>query len=134
MANYIIDGSLLTNIAAAIRSKKGVSTTYTPAQMATAISGMAAGVDQSGTSHHVGINAFTGINISANDDYEATVSTSVVDLSKVAVVGHTISYFNGSGARLSNINTYNNRIRISTGDSAVRIASVGIDYVELKIY
>ena len=40
MANYIIDGSLLTNIAAAIRSKKGVSTTYTPAAMATAINGL----------------------------------------------------------------------------------------------
>lgn len=40
MANYIIDGTLLTNIAAAIRSKKGVSNTYTPAQMAAAINGL----------------------------------------------------------------------------------------------
>ena len=46
MANYIIDGSLLTNIAAAIRSKKGTSATYTPAQMAAAINGMSVGATQ----------------------------------------------------------------------------------------
>lgn len=46
MANYIIDGTLLTNIAAAIRSKKAVSNSYTPAQMASAINGLSVGATE----------------------------------------------------------------------------------------
>ena len=41
MAKVLVSDQYLTNIAAAIRSLKGVSTTFTPAEMATAISGIA---------------------------------------------------------------------------------------------
>ena len=49
MANVIIDDTHLTSIANAIRSKNGSSDTYTPAQMATAISNISGGGSSSTT-------------------------------------------------------------------------------------
>ena len=43
MANVLVEESCLQNIANAIRSKSGVSDTYTPSQMATAISNISGG-------------------------------------------------------------------------------------------
>ncbi len=40
MANYLIDGTLLTNIGNAIRGIKGGTTKYTPAEMASTIEGL----------------------------------------------------------------------------------------------
>lgn len=136
MANYIIDGTLLTNIAAAIRSKKGVSTTYTPAAMANAINGLTAQVDTTGTEHNVTAADFTNVSISANTSHEAGIkigSSTYLDLSKVVIIRCQISYYSGDGASLSYINVDQNTIRITAGDTDVRIASVAIDYLDLKI-
>jgi len=47
MSKLFIESTTLTNIAEAIRDKAGVTTTYTPAEMATAISNISTGTDTS---------------------------------------------------------------------------------------
>lgn len=49
MANVLINEDTMTDIADAIRSKKGVSTTYKPSEMADAISSISGGITPSGT-------------------------------------------------------------------------------------
>lgn len=49
MANVLVDENSLSDIADAIRSKKGVSTTYKPSEMADAISSISGGITPSGT-------------------------------------------------------------------------------------
>ena len=102
MANYIIDGTLLTNIAAAIRSKKGVSTTYTPTAMANAINGLAPkSTDGSGTliEHNVGILEASGVTISAGDTRSFRVPTgsdTYLDFSDVAFTSFSIQCSGGT--------------------------------------
>lgn len=49
MANVLVNENSLSDIADAIRSKKGVSTTYKPSEMADAISSISGGITPSGT-------------------------------------------------------------------------------------
>lgn len=129
MANYIIDGTLLTNIAAAIRSKKGVSTTYTPAQMATAINGLTPKLDTA-TLHAESIIEAAGEEISANSRKSFTSS---VDLSAVAVVGATVQCYGDALAYVSSIDVATNKVQVTAGPNAIRITQLTVQYYNLKI-
>lgn len=129
MANFIIDGSLLTNIAAAIRSKKGVSTTYTPAQMATAVNGLTPKLNTA-TERAASIEQVGGETISANG---RKYFASPVDLSAIAYVGATVQTFGNALAYVSDIDVANNAIQVAAGPTEVTLAAVTIQYYNLKI-
>ena len=61
MANVLINSDTMTDIADAIRSKKGVATTYLPSEMPSAIESIGSGVTPTGT-----------VNITANGIHDVT--------------------------------------------------------------
>ena len=136
MANYIIDGTLLTNIAAAIRTQKDVSTQYTPAQMATAITGLQAEV--AGTTNTIEIAVNASIPRGSSKTVIAQDSGgNTLDLSKAAIV--SMSFNASSGVFISAINPENNTITISVpSDSShtdqVTVWAVTLGYRGLTIY
>ena len=138
MANYIIDGTLLTNIGAAIRAQKDVTTKYTPAQMATAILGLQAEVAD--TTYTININA-GGAEIPPGGSKTVTATDrttgATLDLSKVAIVSASFEYNSGYGVFISAVDPANNTITLSlpAGVSMqTSVSSVTLGYRGLTIY
>lgn len=139
MANYIIDGTLLTNIATAIRNKKGVASTYTPAEMATAINGLAPKTyDNSGTItfHSAAIMEAWGDTIPAGETKGYKISTGAdtyLDFSNIALVMFNITCSQGT-AYVSKIDLVNNEVVLKAGDASnAQVTFLNVEYVDLKI-